>query len=157
MQRAIEQTRQRVLLGRELPAEEKVVSVFETHVDILAKQRRETVFGHKICPAGGASCLITDCTIEHGNPPDSLLAPKMIVKHEGIFDKVPRQAAWDWASLPVPTLRPSRSTGHKIWASHKKRGLQVNDMVKSSCVFRQLRNFALESKAVSPPSSGSSV
>lgn len=74
--RVIEQTRQRVLPGRELPAKEKIVGVFETHPDILAKQRRDTVFVHKICLAGGVSCLITVRTIAHGNPTDALLAPK---------------------------------------------------------------------------------
>jgi IS5 family transposase len=141
MQKVIEQARQRVLLGRELPAKEKIVSVFETHVDILAKQRRDTVFGHKICLAGGASCLITDCTIEQGNPPDSLLAPKMIVRHEGIYGKVPRQAAWDGGFASQTNLKAIKAYGVKDVAFHKRRGLKVSDMVKSSWVFRQLRNF----------------
>ena len=141
MQRAIEQTRQRVLLGRELPATEKIVSVFETHVDILSKQHRDTVFGHKICLAGGASCLITDCTIEHGNPPDSLLAPKMIVRHEGIYGKAPRQAAWDGGFASKSNLKAIKAYGVQDAAFHKRRGLQISDMVKSSWVFRQLWNF----------------
>lgn len=33
--------------------------------------------------------LITDCTIEDGNPPDSLLAVKMIVRHERIYAQPP--------------------------------------------------------------------
>lgn len=49
MQKVIEQTRQRVLLGRKLVAGEKIVSVFETHTDILAKERRDTVFGLDRC------------------------------------------------------------------------------------------------------------
>jgi len=141
MQKVIEQARQRVLLGRELPAKEKIVSVFETHVDILAKQHRDTVFGHKICLAGGASCLITDCTIEQGNPPDSLLAPKMIVRHEGIYGKVPRQAAWDGGFASQTNLKAIKAYGVQDVAFHKRRGLRVSDMVKSSWVFRQLRNF----------------
>jgi IS5 family transposase len=95
MQGVIEQTRQRVILGRKLPADQKIVSIFETHTDILKKRRHDTVYGHKICLAGGASSLITDCTIEQGNPPDSNLAAKMIVRHEGIYGQPPRQAAFD--------------------------------------------------------------
>ncbi|MGD8563676.1 MAG: ISNCY family transposase [Desulfarculaceae bacterium] len=141
LQKVIEQTRQRVLLDRMLPPEQKIVSVFETHADILVKDRRDTVFGHKICLAGGASCLITDCTIEDGNPPDSLLAPKMIVRHEGIYGKPPRQAALDGGFASKANLKAIKAYGVKDVCFHKKRGIQIGDMVKSSWVFRQLKNF----------------
>lgn len=141
MQSVIEQARQRVLLGRKLPASQKMVSVFETHTDILIKDRRDTVFGHKVCLAGGASGLITDCTIEDGNPPDSLLAAKMIVRHEGIFGKPPRQAAFDGGFASKSNLKAIKVYGLKDVAFHKRRGLEITDMVKSSWVYKQLRNF----------------
>lgn len=141
LQKVIEQTRQRVLLGRKVPAPEKIVSVFEPHADILVKDRRDTVFGHKICLASGASCLITDCTIEDGNPPDSLLAPKIIVRHEGIFGQPPRQASFDGGFASKSNLEAIKAYGVNDVAFHKKRGLKISDMVKSSWVFRQLRNF----------------
>jgi IS5 family transposase len=141
MQKVIEQTRQRVILGNNLHAEQKVVSIFETHADILKKERRETVFGHKVCLAGGASGLITDCTIEYGNPPDSHLAPKMIGRHKGIFKKLPRQAAFDGGFASKSNLRAIKAYGVKDCAFHKKRGIEICDMVKSSWVYKQLRNF----------------
>jgi transposase, IS5 family len=45
-----------------------VVSLFETHTDILVKDRRETYYGHKVTLAGGASGLILDVVVERGNP-----------------------------------------------------------------------------------------
>jgi len=141
MQKVIDQTRQRVLLGKSLPAGQKVVSIFETHADILGKGHRETVFGHKICLAGGASGLITDCTIEYGNPADSELAPKMIVRHKGIFGQPPRQAAFDGGFASKPNLKAFKAYGVEDVAFHKKRGLEIADMVKSSWVYKQLRNF----------------
>jgi len=141
LQRVIEQTRQRVILGRILPPDQKIVSIFETHTDILVKDRRDTVFGHKICLAGGASCLITDCTIEQGNPPDTRLAPKMIVRHGDIYGQVPRQAALDGGFASKVNLLTIKGYGVKDVCFHKKRGLQIGDMVKSSWVFRQLKNF----------------
>jgi IS5 family transposase len=141
LQKVIEQTRQRVLLGRKVPSPEKIVSVFETHADILVKDRRDTVFGHKVCLAGGASCLITDCTIEDGNPPDSLLAPKMIVRHKGIYGKAPRQAALDGGFASQSNLKAIKAYGVNDVCFHKKRGMRIGDMVKSSWVFRQLKNF----------------
>ena len=141
MQRVIKQARQRVILGKNLPAEQKVVSIFETHADILKKERRETVFGHKVCLAGGASGLITDCTIEYGNPPDSHLAPKMIARHKGIFKKPPKQAAFDGGFASKSNLKAIKAYGVKDCAFHKKRGLEISHMVKSSWVYKQLRNF----------------
>ena len=141
LQRVIEQARQRVILGKKMPAEQKVVSIFEIHTDILKKERRETVFGHKVCLAGGASGLISDCTIEYGNPPDSHLAPKMIARHKGIFKKPPRQATFDGGFASKSNLRAIKAYGVKDCAFHKKRGLEISDMVKSSWVYKQLRNF----------------
>jgi hypothetical protein len=34
-----------------------VVYIFETHTDVIVKDRRETIFGQKICLSGGASNL----------------------------------------------------------------------------------------------------
>ncbi len=40
--RVVDQTQRRVLNGESVPATEKVVSIFETHTDIIVKDRRET-------------------------------------------------------------------------------------------------------------------
>jgi hypothetical protein len=50
----------------------------EPHIDILVKDRRETLYGHKVCLTGGASDLVSDTVIVSGNPSDSTLAVKMI-------------------------------------------------------------------------------
>ena len=44
----IDQTERRVLEGESVPAAEKVVSIFEKHVDVLRKGTREPVYGHKM-------------------------------------------------------------------------------------------------------------
>lgn len=61
--RVVDQTQRRVMLGEDVPASEKVVSLFETHTDIIVKDRRDTFFGHKICLTGGASNMIVDGSI----------------------------------------------------------------------------------------------
>ena len=48
MTRIIEQTERRVLNGESVSAQEKVVSLFKEHTDIIKKRRRETVFRHKL-------------------------------------------------------------------------------------------------------------
>src|SRR4029078_2176251 len=59
----VAQTHRRVILGETVPATEKVVSIFEPHTDIIVKDRRDTLYGHKVFFTGGTSCLIVDwCT-----------------------------------------------------------------------------------------------
>jgi transposase, IS5 family len=77
----IDQTERRVLRGEAVPAGEKVVSLFETHTDIIVKDRRETHYGHKVTLAGGASGLILDVVIERGNPADSTRTEKILHLH----------------------------------------------------------------------------
>ncbi len=72
------QTRRRVLEGESVPAQEKIVSIFEEHTDIIRKDRRDTYYGHKICVTGGTSNLILDCVILEGNPADSELTGTML-------------------------------------------------------------------------------
>ena len=46
--------------GEKVPAEKKVLSLFEEHTDAIKKKRRETVFGHKLFLTGGVSGLMLD-------------------------------------------------------------------------------------------------
>ena len=69
--RVMGQTERRVFNDETVPAQEKVVSIFEEHTDIIVKDRRETLYGHKICLTSGKSTLVTDCTILDGNPADT--------------------------------------------------------------------------------------
>jgi transposase, IS5 family len=44
----VSQTERRVLGGESVPAQEKIVSIFEPHTDIIRKDRRNTYYGHKV-------------------------------------------------------------------------------------------------------------
>src|ERR1022692_3060364 len=66
--RVVGQTERRVLRGEAVAATDKIVSIFEPHTDIIVKDRRETLYGHKICLTTGASGLVLDLTVENGNP-----------------------------------------------------------------------------------------
>ena len=56
----LDQTRRRVFNNETVPAVEKVVSIFEPHTDIIRKDRRDTLYGHKVFLTGGASGLIIE-------------------------------------------------------------------------------------------------
>ena len=85
VERVIGQTQRRVIQGEKVASSEKVVSIFEEHTDIIVKGRRETRYGHNVCLTAGASGMITDYTIETGNPADVTLTKKVIERQIEIF------------------------------------------------------------------------
>jgi IS5 family transposase len=139
--RVIGQTERRVLQGEPVPAGEKVVSFFESHTDIIVKSRRETQYGHKVFLTGGVTGLILDCVIERGNPNDTVLFPLMLERQERLYNRPPRQVTADGGFASQENLREAKRRGVKDVAFAKRKGLSVLDMVKSSWVYKQLKNF----------------
>jgi len=137
----IRQAERRVLLGETVPSDEKVVSIFEEHTDIIVKDRRETYYGHKICLTSGRSGMFLDCVIEDGNPADSELAGEMITRQTTLYGRPPRQAAFDGGFASKANLRDLKDDGVQDVMFSKKRGLEVADMAKSSWVYKRLRDF----------------
>ena len=137
----IDQTERRVFKGETVPSNEKVVSIFEPHTNIIVKSRRETEFGHKICLTTGTSSLILDCVVLEGNPADSDLARQMIDRQIEIYARPPRQAAFDGAFASAANVEDIKGQGVKDVMFSKKRGMEVLEMVKSSWVYQRLRNF----------------
>jgi transposase, IS5 family len=140
-QKVIDQSRRRVLEGQSVPASEKIVSIFEDHADIIRKDRRETLYGHKICLTGGASSMILDCKVLEGNPADSTLAQTMVDRQTEIFARPPRQIVFDGAFASKLNLLNLKANGVKDVAFSKSLGLEIGAMVKSSWVYKRLRDF----------------
>lgn len=141
IQAVIDQTERRVLQEESVPAEEKIVSIFEPHTDIIVKDRRETLYGHKLFLSAGPSGLITDCVIARGNPADSTMTVPMLRRQQRILGRVPEQAAFDGAFASKDNLAAGKALGIRDLAFSKKRGLEVSDMTRSTWVYRRLRNF----------------
>jgi transposase, IS5 family len=139
--RVISQTQRRVLRGESVPAAEKLVSIFEPHADIIVKDRRETLYGHKIYLTAGASGLVTDVVIEKGNPADATLAVKMIERQRELYGRAPRQACFDGSFTSRANLATIKGLGVEDVAFSKGRGLSITEMVKSTWVYRRLRDF----------------
>lgn len=141
LEQVIDQTRRRVFDGDNVPAADKVVSLFEPHTDIIVKDRRQTTFGHKLNLATGRSGLILDVVVEQGNPADSERFMPMLQRHIDTFGIVPKQIAADGGYASKQNLSDALKAQVKDAAFHKKRGLTIEDMVKSQWVYRKLRNF----------------
>jgi len=139
--KVIDQTTRRVIHGESVPACEKVVSIFEPHTDIIVKDRRDTFYGHKVCLTGGPSNLITDCLILDGNPADSALTDQMLERHKEIYGHYPLKAALDGGFASKANLDSAKGKGIKDVCFAKKRGLEEEDMCRSTWVYKRLRRF----------------
>ena len=141
IERIIGQTERRVLRGETVAANEKIVSLFEPHADIIVKGGRKVQYGHKLNLTTGRSGLILDLVIEAGNPADSERFLPMLNRHIGFYGEPPRQTAADGGFASRHNLCEAKARGVRDVAFHKKAGLRVMDMVKSNWVYRKLRNF----------------
>lgn len=141
VQQVVSQTERRVFHGESVPAEEKLVSIFEPHTDIIRKDGRNTYYGHKVTFTGGASGLLLDWVVEDGNPADSTLLVRMLERHNARYGRYPRQVAADGAFASRDNLNDAKELGVQDVVFAKKCGLSVDDMASSTWVYRQLRNF----------------
>lgn len=139
--RVIDQTERRVIHGESVYASEKVVSIFESHTDVIVKDRRETFYGHKVCLAGGSSNLIMDCVILDGNPADSTLTDQMFDRQKDIYGRYPLKVALDGGFASKENVQSAKAMGIKDVCFAKKRGIKVEEMCRSDWVYKRLRRF----------------
>jgi transposase, IS5 family len=139
--RVVAQTHRRVVLGETVPATEKLVSIFETHTDIIVKDRRDTLYGHKLCLATGASGLITDCHVEKGNPADSTLAVGMVERHMERYGHAPQQVCFDGAFASRANFDEIKRLEAGDVVFTKGKAITVDEMAGDVATFRMLRRF----------------
>ena len=139
--RVIDQTQRRVLKGESVPADEKIVSIFEVHSDIIVKDNRDTYYGHKISFASGRSGLVLDCVVNEGNPSDSTLACDLVDRQADIYGQVPTEVAFDGGFASQENLETLKEKGVEEVAFAKRRGIAIGDMTSTPWVYRRLRRF----------------
>lgn len=135
-EKVIDQCERRVMHGESVAAADKAVSIFETHTDIIVKDRRDTHYGHKICLTGGAANMILDCIIPEGNPADTTLAISMLDRQKQIYGRYPLKACFDRGFASKDNLKRAKSRHIKDIYFAKKRGLKG-----TKYVYKKLRRF----------------
>jgi IS5 family transposase len=97
VEQVIEQTVRRVFAGEAVPAQEKLVSLFEPHTDIIRRQKpgKETEFGHKVWLDEVEGGIITRWDILAGNPPEETQWQPALDHHRQRFGRPPYQASAD--------------------------------------------------------------
>ena len=138
VEQVIEQTERRVLKGETVPAAEKLVSLRaaqrhhrqgrprralrpQAQPD-LGQERDDPRRGDRGRQSGRCRALAA-----HAPPID-------------IYGRPPRQMAAD-GGASGGNLKAAKEKGVRDMAFHKKRGLKIEDMVRSRWVYRKLRNF----------------
>src|ERR1700731_3348645 len=123
IERIITQAERRVLAGEAVPSGEKLVSLFETHADIIVKGGREVHYGHKLNLTTGKSGLILDVVVETGNPADAERFLPMLDRQIARCGAAPRQTAADGGYASRDNLKQAKARGVQDVAFHKKCGI----------------------------------
>lgn len=97
VEQVIEQTVRRVFEGEAVPAEEKIVSLFEPHTDIIRRQKahKPTEFGHKVWLDEVDGGIVTRWQVLDGNPSDRDQWQPSLDHHLQQFARPPDQTSGD--------------------------------------------------------------
>jgi len=139
--RVIEQTERRVIQGEQVPSADKIVSLFESHTDIIVKGFRDVQYGHKINLSSEDQGFITALTIEDGNPGDKTLFLPVLDYHQCVLGKLPRSVVADGGYASQANVAAGRALGLKHVVFHKPVGVSLTAMGVKSKTFTALRHF----------------
>ena len=144
-ERVIGQTRRRVLEGEEVPAEEKVYSIFEPHTDLIkrGKQRMPVEFGHKVFLAESAQGLITDYQVLEGNPADTGQVKGSLDRHAEVFGEGPECYAGDRGFFSAENEQACRQAGVREVCIPQRGGQKTAERAEAerSRTFKQGQRF----------------
>jgi IS5 family transposase len=96
-QQVIQQATRRILQGEQVPASEKIVSLFEEHTDIIrrGKESHPVEYGHKVWLNEVEGGLVSHYRILEGNPSDERQWKPSLKAHLKTFHQPPYQASGD--------------------------------------------------------------
>ncbi len=114
--RVIDQTCRRVLEGEQVPTDQKIYSIFETHTDLIkrGKVQKPIEFGHKIFLAESARGLITQYRILDGNPSDHTHVKPSLQRHKKSFGFVPHLYSSDRGFFSPDNITQCQDAGVKL-------------------------------------------
>jgi IS5 family transposase len=94
-EQVMDQTERRVFQNEQVPAQEKIVSIFEPHTDIICrgKETKPVEYGHKIWLNEVDGGIVSHYRILDGNPPDAQQWSPSLKAHQKLFHHPPQQAS----------------------------------------------------------------
>jgi IS5 family transposase len=115
VEQVIDQTQRRILHGEAVPADEKVVSLFEPHTAIIkrGKENQPVEYGHKVWLNEVDGGIVSDYRVLEGNPPDSRQWGPSLQAHDRTFGHPPHQASADRGVYSGPNEQVATAKGVK--------------------------------------------
>jgi IS5 family transposase len=114
--RVIDQARRRVLDGEQVPTDQKIYSIFESHTDLIkrGKTQKPIEFGHKVFLAESARGLITQYRVLDGNPADERHVEPSLRHHQQTFGQAPKLYAGDRGFYSPNNLTACQQAGVEL-------------------------------------------
>jgi IS5 family transposase len=114
-EQVIDQTTRRILQGEQVPASEKIVSLFEEHADIIrrGKESHPVEYGHKVWLNEVEGGLVSHYRILKGNPSDEQQWKSSLKAHIKTFHQPPQQASGDRGLFSEPNEQLAHDLGVK--------------------------------------------
>jgi IS5 family transposase len=114
-EKVIDQTTRRILQGEQVPASEKIVSLFEEHTNIIrrGKESRPVEYGHKVWLNEVEGGLVSHYRILDGNPSDEQQWKPSLKAHLKTFHQPPQQASGDRGLYSEPNEQLAHDLGVK--------------------------------------------
>ncbi len=141
----IEQARRRVLEREQVPTDEKIYSIFETHTDLIkrGKVQKPIEFGHKIFLAESAHGLITQYCVLDGNPSDHTHVKPSVQRHKKSFGFAPHLYSSDRGFFSPENITLCRDAGVKFVCIPQRGGKKTPDRetLEKSPAFKKGQRF----------------
>jgi len=112
-EKVVDQTKRRILKDESVPAQEKVLSIFEPHTDIICrgKENHPVEYGHKVWLNEVDGGIVTHFRILDGNPNDETQWEPSLAAHIERFGKPPEQASADRGLYSAPNEKFAKALG----------------------------------------------
>lgn len=112
-EQVIDQTIRRVFQDEKVPAEDKIVSIFEPHTAIIrrGKAGKPVEYGRKVWLDEVEGGIVTRWEVLDGNPSDKLQWVPSLDAHQQLFGKPPTQASADRGVFSADNETEAKSRG----------------------------------------------
>jgi IS5 family transposase len=114
-EQVIDQTIRRVFRDEKVPAEDKIVSIFEPHTAIIrrGKASKPVEYGRKVWLDEVEGGIVTRWEVLDGNPSDKLQWVPSLDAHQQLFGRPPTQASADRGVFSADNETEAKSRGIK--------------------------------------------
>jgi IS5 family transposase len=140
-------TNDKEILGKQVPNDDKIFSIYELHTDIIVKGRRDSKFGHNVDLGTGKSNLILTCAIHGERVSDAEQFASTVGKLKSDYEKTPDSIVTDGGYASKANQKRALDAGITNVVFNKITGSMKNITVSQS-VEEELKRWRSGMEAV---------